>query len=280
MRHKYLYLLLFLLGLSIPLKVSAQNTLVELENTKSTQDTYSIDATYTSFVSANAYLPDRAEHQSGQDHILTGRLHLPGKYLLSTSLWLNQDYNNERKLLIRDSVLTLTKPLGKLSANINVIGRAGMTIPLSKASNETNGLITALRVNPLFIVNANSLLEGLSLIFRPSFIFNVHDYETSLTGRSNHEYTMNQRLTILYPLLKNLYLSLDTTYIRSWTYQGNTNDFYSLDQSLSTNFTRNFSGFLGHSIGGNALNVNGQESDIRIFDTRASSYYLGISYQF
>lgn len=280
MRHKYLYLLLFVLGLSTPVKVLAQNTLVELENTLSTQDTYSIDATYTSFVSTNAYLPNRSEHQSGQDHLLTGRLHLPGKYMLSTSLWFNQDFNNERKLLARDSVLTLTKPLGKLGDNVNVIARAGATLPLSKASNETNGLITAFRINPLFSINASGLIEGLSLIYRPTFIYNIHEYETSLTGNSNQQYTINQRITVLYPLLKNLYLSLDNTYVRSWTYKGNANDFYSLDQSLSTNFTKSFSGFMGHSIGGNALNVNGQESDIRIFDTRVSSYYIGISYQF
>lgn len=280
MRHKLLFLFIFMGTLLFHGGVLAQNTLVELENTKSDEGTYSIDGNYTTFVSANAYLPDRPEHQSGQDHILVGRLHLPGKYLLSTALWLNQDFGNEKKLLVRDSLLTLTKPLGQIAPNVSFIMRGAVTMPLSKASNETNGLITAFRLNPLFNINASPLLKGLSVIYRPTFIYNVHEYQTSLTGRSNHEYTTSQRITFLYGLLDNLYLSLDNTYMRSWTYLGNTNDFYSFDQSLSTMITPSLSAFLGHSSGGNALNVNGQESDLRIFDTTRSSYYIGINYQF
>lgn len=268
-----------MISLTAP-KVSAQNTLVELENTKSENGTFSIDATYTSFVSTNAYLTDRAEHKSSQDHLLTGRLHLPGSYLISTTLWMNQDFNNERKLQTRDSLVTLTKSMGKVSENISWISRAAITLPLSEKSDETDGMITALRFNPIITYNAKDILNGLTVVFRPSFINNFYQYETSLNGNSNHNYTVNQRLTFLYSINKSLFLSLDNTYIRSWTYQGNTNDFFSLDQSISTLFTENFSGFIGHSIGGNALNVNGQESDISIYDTRRSTYYLGISYQF
>lgn len=280
MRRKLLYLFIIMSAMLTSVGVSAQNTLVELENTKSDEGTYSIDGNYTTFVSSNAYLPNRPEHQSGQDHILVGRLHLPGKYLLSTALWFNQDFNNEKELQARDSLLTLTKPVGKILPGINFIMRGAVTLPISEASNETNGLVTAFRLNPLFTLNASSLLKGLTLIYRPSAIYNVHDFKTSLSGRSNHEYTTSQRLTFLYGLMDNLYLSLDNSYVRSWTYDGNTNDFYSFDQSLSTQITKRLSGFLGHSIGGNALNVNGQESDLRIFDTTRSSYYLGISYQF
>jgi hypothetical protein len=83
--------------------VYAQNTLVELENTKSDLGTYSIDGNYTGFLSTNAYLPDSASHQSSSDHILMGRLHLPDRFMLSTSLWVNQDFNNERELTTKDS---------------------------------------------------------------------------------------------------------------------------------------------------------------------------------
>lgn len=280
MRHKLLFLLILLSSVFGSHGVLAQNTLVELENTKSDQSNYSIDGNYTTFVSSNAYLPDRPEHQSGQDHIFVGRLHLPGKYLLSTALWLNQDFNNERELQARDSLLTLTKPVGRIYSGVNLIMRGAVTLPVSEASNETNGLITAFRLNPLLTYNASSILEGLTVIYRPTVIYNVHDFKTSLTGQSNHQFTTSQRVSFLYGLMENLFLSIDNSYIRSWTYDGNTNDFYSFDQSLSTMFTPRFSGFIGHSIGGNALNVNGQESDLRIFDTTRSSYYLGINYQF
>lgn len=258
----------------------AQNTLVELENTKSKDGTYSIDATYTSFVSTNAYLPNRTEHQSSQDHLLTGRLHLPGNYLLSSTLWINQDFTDERKLQTRDSLVTLTKSMGRVSENISFISRAALTLPLSENSNKTDGLVTALRFNPIFTYNAKNIANGLNIIFRPTVIKNFYQYETSLNGQSNHDYTINQRLTFLYALTKSLFLSLDNTYVRSWTYQGNTNDFFSLDQSLNAVLTTNLSGFIGHSVGGNALNVNGQESDISIYDIERSTYYLGISYQF
>lgn len=272
-------MIFILISIAAP-KVSAQNTLVELENIKSKQGTFSIDGTYTTFVSTNTYLPDRPEHQSGQDHILLGRLHLPGQYLLSTALWVNQDFTDERELTTRDSLFTLTKPMGKITDNISWISRAALTIPLSERSNKTDGLITAIRINPLFTINAGDLISGLTVIFRPTLINNFYQYKTSLNGRSNFDYTVNQRITLLYGLSENVFLSLDNTYIRSWTYEGNTNDFFSLDQSISAMFTKKLSGFIGHSIGGNALAVNGQEQDISIYDTNRSTYYLGISYQF
>ncbi len=280
MRLKHLKLLVLSVVTLTCAQVYAQNTLVELENTKSDQGTYSIDGTYTGFFSTNAYRPGSPDHQSSSDHILTGRLHLPQHYMLSTSLWLNQDFGNERELQTRDSLLTLTKPMGKLIGDISWISRASLTLPLSEKSNKTDGLISAFRLNPLFTWNAKAIIPGLNIIFRPTIIKNFYQYETSLNGRSNFDYTINQRLTFFYSMTDSIFLSLDNTYIKSWTYSGLTNDFYSFDQSLTFVLTKNLSGFVGHAIGGNALAVNGQEMDFRIYDLNNSNYYLGLSYQF
>lgn len=264
----------------ISMPLYAQNTVVELENSLSERNKLSVDGTYTTFLSSNTKTPGETDHQSSQDHILTGRLHLPDKYMLSTSFWANQSFQGERKFLVRDSLVTLTRPYGKVTENLSFIPRVALTLPLSENSNKFAGLITGLRFNPILSYNAKEILEGLRIVYRPSVIYNIHKYETAISGDSNYQYSLNQRLTLLYPLLENLYLSLDNTYIRSISYDGTVVDFFSLDQSLSSNITESLGFFIGHNIGGNALAVNGQESDIRIYDREDSQYYIGISYQF
>jgi hypothetical protein len=280
MLRRYLKLMAFLLSIGFLSSVYSQNTLVELENTQNQAETLDFNSTYTTWLTNNLYKQSSAENQLSQNHILNGRLSLPGKYMISTSLWVTKDYENERKTLVRDSIVSVLKPLGTIFGSINVTGRAGFTLPFSKDSNTTAGLITAARVNPIFSYNASKFIKNLSLIYRPSAVFNVHEFKTRTDLRSNSNYVLSHRLTVAYGITNALWLSLDNTYMRAWTYSGNTNDIYSFDQSLSYNFTRSFSIFGGHSVGGNALDVNGQESDINVFDKDNSSFYMGLSYNF
>lgn len=279
---KRIYWILFTIMVYLPLfgKVYGQNTLVELENSLSGSNSTKIEGTYTTFMSTNTKLPSQTNHQSGQDHILSGRLFFSNGYMLSTSFWANQDFQNEKELRVRDSLLILTKPMGNLTEGVSFTARAGLTLPLSEESNKFAGLITGIRFNPIISINASDLIESLRLIYRPSVIYNIHEYKQQISGEVNNQYSLNQRLTVLYPLTENLYLSLDNTYIRSVSYLGSVTDFFSFDQSLSTNLTKDLNLFLGHNIGGNALAINGQESDVRIYDVEDSQYYIGISFQF
>lgn len=278
--RRYLKLIALLLSIGNLSSVYSQNTLVELENTQNQADELEFNSTYTTWLTNNLYKQSSSENSLSQNHILNGRLSLPGKYMISTSLWFTKDYENERKTLIRDSIVSILKPMGQLFGAINVTARGGLTLPLSKDSNATAGLITAARVNPIFSYNASKYIKNLSLIYRPSAVYNVHEFKTRTDLNSNTNYLFSQRLTIAYGITSKLWLSLDNTYIRSWTYSGNTNDLYSLDQSLSYNFTRDFSLFGGHSVFANALAVNGQESDINLFNKDDSSFYFGLSYNF
>jgi len=260
--------------------VSAQNTLVELENIKSRGSDFKLDGTFTTFASTNTYGFDSPEKSLSQDFIFSGRLSTPGGYIISSSLWFNKDFKNERELNVRDSLVSITKPYGEIVKGISLTNRASLTLALSEFSDKTAGLITAARYNPILSHQATYLLDGLTIIYRPTFIWNFHEFNNRTDGASNYQQTINQRVTLFYMATESLFLSLDNTYIKSWSYDGNTNDIYSLDQSVTYAPNRDLSFFLGHSIGGNSLAVNGQETKIEIFDTRQSQYYIGLSYQF
>ena len=244
------------------------------------QEDQSYAVSYTTLLTTNAYSVDRPEHQSSQDHLLGGALYFADGSSLSTNFWLNQDFNNERELLTRDSLLTWSKSLGALTDNVSFAGKAAVTLPLSEVSYKTAGLLTAFRVIPVVAVNMNQWVPGMSLVYQPAFIVNFHKYQTATSGSSNNQYSFSQRLTVYVSIVKSVSLTLDHTYVRSWTYLGSVSDFFSLDQSLGAKISERLSLFVGHSIGGGALAANGQESNIRIFDTKDSNYYLGMSYQF
>ncbi len=258
------------------IEASPQNTFSAQENNGAR--VYSL--AYTTVLSTNSYFLGRSEHQSSQTHSLRGVIYLPKAFTLSTSLGVNQDFGNEKKLLFRDGALTLASPIVGLSRNIKTTGRATVILPLSEYSSKTAGLMTAISLTPVVSINADKIAPDLTFFYSPTFIYRLYRYETSLDGSSNNEYGLSQNLGIAYSILDNLRLSLNQSYTRSWTHSGSTNDFFSLGQSLSAVFFKSLSLFVGHSIGQSALAANGEEFNTKIFDIKKSNYYAGMSYQF
>lgn len=280
-----IHLILLSLGLGILLtqRVLGQTTLVELENSTSHKGSTNFQMNYTTFLSTNTTLPKRTGHQSSQEHILSMRLSPPKGTQYSLSLNLNHDFTNEREFLLRDSLFMLTGQPKSLSSSVLFIPRTAITLPFSEVSNKFSGLITALRFNPIVTLrfaSENTILRNLSFVYLPSVVWNIHQYQQFINGESNNQYSISQSLSALYSLRPHIFLSLDNTYIRSFTYEGKSNDFFSFNQSISYNFSRDLSLFLGHSLGGNALALSGQESNVQFFNIENSQYYTGVSYQF
>lgn len=109
---------------------------------------------------------------------------------------------------------------------------------------------------------------------------NFHEFKTSLTGKSNTQYSLSQSAAFSYNVADLFGISLTGAYARSFTYNGNSKDFYSLGQSISFAPTDATEIVVGHSIGGNPLSANGIDSDIEIFNSRDSSVYAGFSFTY
>ena len=205
---------------------------------------------------------------------------LKSGYRIASSIGVAKDLTGERKLLARDSSVRLIKSFGKLNEYFYLAGSAALTLPFSKASHKTAGLITRLRIAPTLIINIKDFIPAGNLFYSPSISSSLHEFKTLSNGESNSQHSIGHSLAFGYSFLNAFYVQISGAYARRWTYEGRSNDAFSFDQSHNYTIGQGFTAVTGHSIGGNALASNGQNSDVQIFDSRESSFYMGLDYTY
>jgi hypothetical protein len=235
----------------------------------------------SSFFDTNLYdFSDKDSKSFANSSAIALTYKLESGYRVASSISVAKNLTGERKLLARDSSIRLIKSFGKMNEYFSLVGSAALTVPLSKASHKTAGLITRLRVAPTLIFNISKLIPGGNLFYSPSLSYSIHEFKTLSTGASNSQYSLGHSLAFGYSFLSAFYIQLSGAYSRRWTYQGRSNDSFSFDQSLNYTIGSGLTAVAGHSIGGNALASNGQDSDVQIFDSRESSFYMGLVYTY
>jgi hypothetical protein len=199
---------------------------------------------------------------------------------LWTSLVFDKQLSDYREDSWRDLAFGLSRGLGQWQ-DINFGLGLSSTIPFSERSREVTGLRTNLGISPSATYqNKDTLVIPFSISYRPSLKFYFHEYNTQTSGTSNIQRSASNRLIIGFQLSDSWSLSLDNSYIRGWTYDGNAKDSFSFDQSISYSIDKIWSVSAGHALGGSALHINGNESDVRLYDTDNSSFYIGLNFSY
>lgn len=202
-------------------------------------------------------------------------------YFLSNTLTIDKDLKNDRELSVRDALFTLSR-----KGNTGIKGtllryKLSASAPLSKGSRKDSELIAGITAGITFGMGLDSILKGLSFYYLPDVKTSFYKYETARhSGESNNQYRVLQRLIIGYEITDKFSLSFDNIYYRNWTFEGTTTDVFTFDQSLNYQATNNLSLSIGHSIGGNALDINGVDSNVKLFDQHSSSVYTGFEYRY
>jgi hypothetical protein len=205
---------------------------------------------------------------------------LQNGYRLASSISFIKDFTGERKTLLRDSSVRVIHNFGDIFERVSLAGTGSIRLPLSKASHTTAGLITGFTATPTFIIKVSDFVPGLGLFYTPSLTYNVHEYKIASTGESNTQFITNNNITLGYSFLEKFYLQISNSYGRTWSYAGNTNDSFSFDQSVLWSAGSGFTLLAGHNIGGSALAVNGQDSNLQLFNSRESTFYGGLVYTY
>jgi hypothetical protein len=199
---------------------------------------------------------------------------------LGTSLSGTKDLLNEREWTWNNSYLSIAKSLVNLSG-LKISGIALVHIPLSDYSKNYQKLRTGIMIAPSFSYNLSSIgLERMSLSYRPALTRYFHKYTTSLTGGSNTQYSLSNRLGMSLTITDAAYFALNGSYAKSYTYLGNEKDSYSFSSALGYSPTPKSSVEIGHVNGGSPLATNGKDIEIEVFNNRDSSVYMSFGYQY
>ncbi|WP_034732559.1 hypothetical protein [Bacteriovorax sp. Seq25_V] len=205
---------------------------------------------------------------------------LPNEFKAGLSLILDKDLEGEREQKLRDPSLSLSRALPVFAKYWTSTAKLSTKIPVSEASRKTTGLQTALSASVTFLYDASNIAKGLTIGYSPSIINNFHEYKVTTSGKSNTQRTLSNSLMFDYAFNDSFGIYLGNTYYRNFTYDGNYNDFFSFDQSITYSHEVGASATIGHAIGGSALAVNGKESNVQLFDKNESTYYFTLGFRY
>lgn len=231
---------------------------------------------FSSVLQSSLHKTSDLDHSLSNEFQITPSISLGDGYTLVTGISGAKDLKGERKFSMGNGFIALSKSLRQYD-KLSISASASAVIPLAESTKDIQTLRTGIKVAPKFSYKAT---DNASLSYSPGVKVNFHEFKTSLTGRSNTQYSLSQTASFSYNVMDYFTIGLGGAYARSFTYNGNSKDFYSIDQSLSFAPTESTGIEVGHSIGGNPLAANGIDSDINIFNSRESSVYAGFSFTY
>lgn len=231
---------------------------------------------FSALVGSSLHRTNDIDHSLSTEFSVTPSVNLGEGYTFIASLSGVKNLKGERKFAIGNGSLALAKSIRKFG-DLNISAVASAVVPLSETTKDIQTLRTSLKLAPKFSYKAS---DNASISYSPGVKVNFHEFKTSLTGASNTQYSLSNSAALNYNVMDLFGISLTGAYARSFTYAGNSRDYYSFGQSLSFSPTAATGVVIGHSIGGNPLSANGIDSDINIFNSRESSVYAGFSFTY
>jgi hypothetical protein len=229
-------------------------------------------------VSSNLYKTDNPDHYaSNVTAISLGAKFGPGKIRLSGAI--NKPLTDgERDEKVTDLSLGYGQSLYKFNSFTRMSGSMKVTIPTSETSRERADLRTALTVaTPISWDATQAGLQNAYVSYTPFAKKSFHRYEVATYGASNREWIVGNSLGVGYSLTSWMSIDFSGSYSRSFTYQGNSTDSYSLDESVSFSLPMKMGLTVGHSIGGSPLAPNGRDTEIDLFDSKKATVYATLS---
>jgi len=228
-------------------------------------------------VSSDLLKSDDADHRMSNLTAISLGIKL-GSGKLGLSGTVSKPLQGERKEKAGDLGLGYSKSLHKFNKYTRMAGSFKLTIPTSETSRERQDLRTAVTTAlPLSWSAAQVGIDKAYVSYVPFAKKNFHRYEVATYGASNREWIVGNSLSFGYGLTDWMSIDFSGSYSRSVTYQGNTTDSYSLDESVSFSLPKKMGLTLGYSIGGSPLAPNGRDTQIEFFDSRKANVYATLS---
>ena len=237
----------------------------------------------TNFYLSNYFqtnLKDRSisEHNSSATFSLVGTYSLTNFGTLKVSTSVNKSLIGERKAVLGNTVLGLTKGLGSLDdEKISVRSSTSLIFPTSEYSKEIDQLYVGFSQSISFSRSVNSLLGPFNLSFSPKINYNFHQHKTKLTGGSNYQYIFSNSIGLSRSITDKLSLSISGVYQKLFTYESNSVESYYLGQSISYTINNFSSLTIGHNLGGSLIAANGSDLNIELFNKDDSSVYFDVT---
>jgi hypothetical protein len=104
----------------------------------------------------------------------------------------------------------------------------------------------------------------------------MHEFERTADGEANLSTKLSYSILYIQALSQIFSAELYAKYNTGWTYQNDLKTSFSISEKLNLDIKKNISTYIQHSNDGNALQANGSDSNIQIYDKNKSVMSAGL----
>jgi hypothetical protein len=218
---------------------------------------------------------------SAREHEAQGRLTVAPSYkyknyraTLSVPLLQKFDHGNEG--IMGNAKATVTHLPIELTQDTSLIQAAGGRLPTNVKDRHDSSFDGALLTETSILTNWNIKDVPFTTVYGLYLTKNFHDFTRSRFGKSNLSYSVVNYFGVEKYVTRKLSFLIDGDYTYARTYDNSMRTLFSIGQSATYEFSNDFSVTVGHSNGGDALQANGTDYDIQVFDANRSVVYANV----
>jgi len=236
-------------------------------------------ASANAILNSNLYKTSSVNHSASMNVDANWGYKFDNKVSIGASLVGNKALTGTREFELLSSSFSLKRPIKKFKY-VSLSGGLRVKLPTSEYARKIQQLNLGVSASAPIIMALSKLgVPGLTLVNVPAVSVNDHKFKTALNGTPNTQYTLSNAFVVSYGATDWLTFKGLAQYAKSFTYNNNTKDSYYLSQSiLFTIATDTFSDMgieIGHGYGGTPLAPNGRDTEVKLFDSKSSTVFLG-----
>lgn len=155
-----------------------------------------------------------------------------------------------------------------------------VALPLSQRSRDESLYFTAGGAARLRYLDLDKAGHGWAFIYDIALNRNVHQYQTSVQGDPNEQWSLGHFGYLQYTFVNEIGLAGWVGYSSSWNYYNLLTSAYEVAQEVSYPVSNTISLAVNHRFGGDFLSPNGQDYQFGVFDNRDSRISFRVSISF
>ena len=223
---------------------------------------------------------EEATYRESSNISLAPRYKFSDKFSLSALISGSQRYGKEKKIQWSTGRVSLQLPYSKgdyTNRSFSVYGTLPVNYRLREFNSYRGSFGASMGVSP----GQKVLLGSWGVSYRLGLQYNFYEFDTAKSGQFNSRLNLSNSFYISYRPVASLpkwSFSASAGLNSSYNYGGRLISSFSISQSVSYALSRSVTLGLGHQNGGSTLDVDGESSNVKLYDIDYSSVYMFVSH--
>lgn len=226
-------------------------------------------------VDTNAQNLNAVDNSSGLTYTSGLRYALGAK----ENLWVfgraSKRFTGEERFDLLDTIVRYERVLDQKFLTMSTRSRLDAILPTNTFIQEQTSFMGALGAQLRF---TKVLPYRLFLIWNNNLRWNFHRYRVSELAIPNIQTTASTLGILSFAATPRIQASLGLGWSVARSYENTLTDFYSIDLNASYVFTKEWSALAGWTTAGSPFTADGQNSNIRLFDERDTTFYFSVTH--